>query len=294
MAKNRVNIPDNDRRASPSFLMGLYLAVNAVSDAYAVVDGTDCVVRKAECIYAAHDLFSTLLDCRGDSRVLHTCAHAREILAGDSSAMEQKARDLCGRAGVVLLSSLPVMAMTGRDYGKVAGLLRGQSRTRVVNVSTNALDCDYLDGYALALEKIAEDMVLKKGAGKRKKIALVGHFMDRTEGDHLGNIAELGRLLSGLGLELVSTWPDGRAYSGLKGVERASVIVSLPYARAAAAILARKTGARGLRSILENALIDTMFDLPGMSNVEKVVVDESTIEENKPPLLVYREAAKQA
>jgi ATP-dependent Clp protease ATP-binding subunit ClpX len=58
--------------------------------------------------------------------------------------------------------------------------------------------------------------------------------------------------------------------------------------------LARKTGARGLRSILENALIDTMFDLPSMNNVEKVVVDESTIDENKPPLLVYREAAKQA
>ncbi len=58
--------------------------------------------------------------------------------------------------------------------------------------------------------------------------------------------------------------------------------------------LARKTGARGLRSILENALIDTMFELPGLSNVEKVVVDESTIDENKPPLLVYREAAKQA
>ena len=58
--------------------------------------------------------------------------------------------------------------------------------------------------------------------------------------------------------------------------------------------LARKTGARGLRSILENALIDTMFDLPSMSNVEKVVVDESTIDENKPPLLVYREAARQA
>ncbi len=58
--------------------------------------------------------------------------------------------------------------------------------------------------------------------------------------------------------------------------------------------LARKTGARGLRSILEQALIDTMFDLPNASNVEKVVVDESTIEENKPPLRVYREAAKKA
>ena len=58
--------------------------------------------------------------------------------------------------------------------------------------------------------------------------------------------------------------------------------------------LMRKTGARGLRSILENALIDTMFDLPNTNNVAKVVVDESTIDENKPPLLVYRESAKKA
>ena len=58
--------------------------------------------------------------------------------------------------------------------------------------------------------------------------------------------------------------------------------------------LARKTGARGLRSILEQSLINTMFELPNTANVDKVVVDESTIEENKPPLLVYREAAKKA
>jgi len=58
--------------------------------------------------------------------------------------------------------------------------------------------------------------------------------------------------------------------------------------------LARKTGARGLRSILEQSLIDTMFDLPNAINVEKVVVEESTIDENKPPFLVYREAAKKA
>jgi len=58
--------------------------------------------------------------------------------------------------------------------------------------------------------------------------------------------------------------------------------------------LARKTGARGLRSILEQALINTMFDLPDLKNVEKVVVEESTIDEQKPPLMVYREAAKKA
>ncbi len=58
--------------------------------------------------------------------------------------------------------------------------------------------------------------------------------------------------------------------------------------------LERKTGARGLRSILEGSLIDTMFTRPTTPNVAKVVIEQSTIEENKPPLLVYREAAKTA
>lgn len=53
--------------------------------------------------------------------------------------------------------------------------------------------------------------------------------------------------------------------------------------------LARKTGARGLRSIMEFSLIDTMFELPTLDGVEKVVLDEHTIEENAKPLLVYRE-----
>lgn len=56
--------------------------------------------------------------------------------------------------------------------------------------------------------------------------------------------------------------------------------------------LARKTGARGLRSIVEQSLLDTMFELPTMEGVQKVVLDESTIEEQAKPLLVYRDKAK--
>ena len=56
--------------------------------------------------------------------------------------------------------------------------------------------------------------------------------------------------------------------------------------------LERKTGARGLRSILEQSLIDTMFELPTLAGVAKVVVDEHTIEDGTKPLLVYREQAK--
>jgi ATP-dependent Clp protease ATP-binding subunit ClpX len=56
--------------------------------------------------------------------------------------------------------------------------------------------------------------------------------------------------------------------------------------------LARKTGARGLRSIMEHVLIDTMFDLPTLDGVAKVVVDEHIVEDGIKPLLVYREQAK--
>lgn len=49
----------------------------------------------------------------------------------------------------------------------------------------------------------------------------------------------------------------------------------------------RKTGARGLRSIMENILLDTMYDLPSMDNVSKVVVDEAVINGESKPLLIY-------
>jgi ATP-dependent Clp protease ATP-binding subunit ClpX len=49
----------------------------------------------------------------------------------------------------------------------------------------------------------------------------------------------------------------------------------------------RKTGARGLRSILESVLLDTMYELPASESVSKVVIDESVIKGESEPLLIY-------
>ncbi|MCF6191563.1 MAG: ATP-dependent Clp protease ATP-binding subunit ClpX [Candidatus Hydrothermae bacterium] len=51
----------------------------------------------------------------------------------------------------------------------------------------------------------------------------------------------------------------------------------------------RKTGARGLRSIMEDILLDTMFDLPGLENVDEVVVNEEAVTSDANPLLIYSE-----
>ena len=56
--------------------------------------------------------------------------------------------------------------------------------------------------------------------------------------------------------------------------------------------LERKTGARGLRSILESVLLDTMYELPGMENVSKVVIDENMIGTDAKPILIYADQPK--
>ncbi|HSI96160.1 MAG: ATP-dependent Clp protease ATP-binding subunit ClpX [Methylophilaceae bacterium] len=58
--------------------------------------------------------------------------------------------------------------------------------------------------------------------------------------------------------------------------------------------LERKTGARGLRSILEHSLIDIMFDLPSLTNLSKVVVDEGVVRGDTPPLLIYSDQPRVA
>ncbi|MGI9216889.1 MAG: ATP-dependent Clp protease ATP-binding subunit ClpX [Hydrogenophaga sp.] len=179
--------------------------------------------------------------------------------------------------------------------------------------TTNIL---FICGGAFAgLEKIIENRTEASGMGfgavvkSKQQRSLTESFKDIEPEDLIkfGLIPELvGRLpviaslteLSEEALVEILTEPKNavvKQFARLLSMEGAELEVRPAALKAIARkALARKTGARGLRSILENALIDTMFDLPGMSNVEKVVVDESTIEENKAPLLVYREAAKQA
>ncbi|MDO5756314.1 MAG: ATP-dependent Clp protease ATP-binding subunit ClpX [Rhodobacterales bacterium] len=56
--------------------------------------------------------------------------------------------------------------------------------------------------------------------------------------------------------------------------------------------ITRKTGARGLRSILEDILLDTMFEVPSMNNVEEVVVNEEAVNSDAAPLMIYSENSK--
>jgi ATP-dependent Clp protease ATP-binding subunit ClpX len=86
-----------------------------------------------------------------------------------------------------------------------------------------------------------------------------------------------------------------KQYQKMFDMEGVELEVREPALRAIAKrALERKTGARGLRSIIEQTLLNTMFELPSMENVVKVVVDEGTIVSDAPPLLIYSDQPKVA
>ena len=179
--------------------------------------------------------------------------------------------------------------------------------------TTNIL---FICGGAFAgLEKVIENRTEASGIGfsaavrSKQQRSLTEVFQDIEPEDLIkfGIIPELiGRMpvvtslaeLSEDALVQILTEPKNalvKQYAKLLAMEGVELEVRPAALKAIARkALARKTGARGLRSILEQALLGTMFDLPQTANVAKVVLDESTIEENKPPPLVYREIAKQA
>lgn len=86
-----------------------------------------------------------------------------------------------------------------------------------------------------------------------------------------------------------------KQFTKLLGMEGVGLEIQTDALRAIAKkALVRKTGARGLRSILEQALLDTMYELPHTNDVERVVLDANCIENGTAPQLVYRETTSAA
>jgi len=119
------------------------------------------------------------------------------------------------------------------------------------------------------------------------KYGLIPEFIGR-----LPVLATLTELDEDALVEILTTPKNAitKQYAALFGLEN----VELEFRKDALTAIAkkamtRKTGARGLRSIVEAVLLETMYDLPSIENVCKVVVDENVIKDNVQPLMIYSE-----
>jgi len=159
------------------------------------------------------------------------------------------------------------------------------------------------------LDKIIRDRSEKSSIGfgaevkAKRKSSEVGHVLKSVEPEDLikfGLIPEfVGRMpvvatleeLDESALIQILTEPKNalvKQYKKMFDLEGAELDIRKDgLAAIARKSLERKTGARGLRSIIENVLLDVMYELPSVENVEKVVVDESTVVGQSKPLLIY-------
>ncbi|MBI5490964.1 MAG: hypothetical protein HY905_26770 [Deltaproteobacteria bacterium] len=230
-------------RLNLSYLIGVCLAVNALRDVWLVVDGPDCAHFKGQYLFGKHDWASTLYRTDGRHRIVFTGTNAQNVTGNRDRWIERTIRKaMIDEAGAVLFTSMPMCGITGAQYDRI---IAGMGATRpVVEVPGHSLRGDWLDGFAETLAAIARHKELPRVRRRKGAVALVGYLLDRNEGDHAGNLAELRRILEALGLELASVWPGGDSWGELDAVARAGTIVSLPYGRVAARTLAERTGAR--------------------------------------------------
>lgn len=174
----------------------------------------------------------------------------------------------------------------------------------------------FICGGAFAgLEKVVRDRSEKSGIGFSAEIH--GKEDSKTIGDLLREVEPADLIKYGLIPELIGRLP---VVATLEELDKAALIsiltepknslvkqyrklfemenVALEFRETALQSIAescveKKTGARGLRSILEKTLLDTMYELPSLSHVAKVIIDEATIRGEGKPIIIYENQQQQ-
>lgn len=228
------------------YSVGAILAVNAIRDAYLLLDAPTCALWRPGQVCGGHDLMSTLWEPSGVHRVQVSCTTTEKLIKGNQVELAEKLRRMSAvpGCGAVLALGFPMATISGVPYETIWRNLTPAPEVPFYKIRGGATSADWLDGYAETLAALARGVELSQVPRQPEKVALVGYLWDRNEWDHVANLAEVRRMLGALGLELCSVWLDGGRASELPKVAEAGSILSLPYGREAAALLAERTGAR--------------------------------------------------
>ncbi|MGB0468777.1 MAG: ATP-dependent Clp protease ATP-binding subunit ClpX [Pontibacterium sp.] len=170
-----------------------------------------------------------------------------------------------------------ILFICGGAFAGLEQIIRDRSEKSSIGFNAVVKAKDEEKSVSDALKEIeAEDLV---------KFGLIPEFVGR-----LPMIATLGELDEEALVQILTEPKNSltKQYAALFGMEGAEVDFRQEALDAVAKqALARGTGARGLRSILEATLLDTMYQLPSMDDVSKVVIDEGVINGDNDPILIY-------
>jgi ATP-dependent Clp protease ATP-binding subunit ClpX len=181
----------------------------------------------------------------------------------------------------VQIDTTNIMFICGGAFDGLAKVIANRSEKSGIGFSATVKSKKERNASEVLLEAEPEDLI---------KFGLIPELVGR-----LPVVATLSELTEEALIQILIEPKNAlvKQYSKLLDMEGAELEIRPAALHAIAKkALARKTGARGLRSILEHALLDTMYELPNETNVTKVVIDENTITSGAKPLLIYQDQAK--
>jgi len=229
---------------TPPYLLGAYLAINAIPDAFLLLDGPNCFPLKTPSIQGNHDWFSTLSTVAGQQRCVTTRAHPSTVVFSRGKVIRDHIEAVGQGPGVggIFVAARPMAACSNEDYPRVLREVQKNVSQTLFLIPPKSLRSNWLGGYEETLLTLAQGLDLESPAPNKDKVAIVGYLCDRHEGDHSGNLAELRRYMGALGLGVETVWLSGQKFADLSRVRNAGLIVSLPYGRKAARVLAKRLG----------------------------------------------------
>ena len=170
-----------------------------------------------------------------------------------------------------------ILFIVGGAFAGLDKIIRSRSETGGIGFSAEVKSKDEQTALGEILYDVEPEDLIKYG--------LIPEFVGR-----LPVVATLEELDEGALVKILTEPRNAltKQYEKLFDLEGSEVEFRDDALRAVARkAMERKTGARGLRTILEQVLLDTMYDLPSMENVRKVVIDESVILGNSKPYMIF-------
>jgi nitrogenase molybdenum-iron protein alpha/beta subunit len=215
------------RSSSHTPFFGVYLATHAVRDALCMCHASVGCKVKTQTHVARHDSVED-----GYRRMRYSQFIDEDLINGSTVQLEEEIRAWSRRQrpGIVVLDASTPISLQGQGMAAVIQRMEAEIGVPVVFVDARNYEDDLYGGYAQTIGTLLERLDWSRRAPRADEVSVVGHFFDRYEPDQLGNVAELRRLLAGIGLRAPAVFFAGEPFATLQEAVHARTHLVLPHA----------------------------------------------------------------
>lgn len=215
------------RSSSHTAFFGVYLATHAILDGLCMCHASvGCKVKTQEHL-VAHDGIMDAHNRRRYSQFID-----EDLINGSTAQLEEEivAWHKRQNPGIIVIDGSTPISLQAQSMAGVIQRMESQTKAHVIHVPARNYESDYFGGYADTIGAVLRRLDWKSAERKADEVSVVGYVFDRYEADHIGNVAELRRLLLNLRFKAPAVFMSGEPYAHLTQAVHARSHLVLPHA----------------------------------------------------------------